>query len=1170
MKQISARSQCNIIVVGSPVLASHFTHAIWDFRVVGKSAGVGIVKLGGAVIDSPYGNVSLTCTISPELDEEVALPIIQGEVRQVLIVLVQPDENNRLSALLKPLDDLENLPLENTVTIVNILGVKADRPAPDFGDLRLLYPWVDHFLSIPIGQNTTAPYQETGNFIQEVIINACTDRLSKVRALVEDNYRSKRPELNLGNCGLTSLREVPLLAECGHLETLIISNEWGELIDFKWNGRRSENDGPPNILMELSPIFKGLRRLKKLVAGGNWRNKRSENWSRWSISDISNLSVLHNLRELNISNNAVSDLTPLGELGDLQLLQMNNNCVEDLRPLSHLTNLRFLFASNNNIQNVEPIARLKLDALDLHSNRISDLRPLRSLINKIGIHFSSWGVNTITIKNNPLTTPPADIVVQGEKSVLNYFQQLDAEERVKLDAYENRDIKLILVGNSNVGKSTLAHWLLNREVRHDIASTHWLKELEWSAQHNGDSYRVRIFDFGGQEYYHDTHPIFFTSNTAYIVLWDKQSNALQEQKIEQRQSDGSLKEVVINNFPLAYWLDSITVHSRGGKTDPEKDIEAAKLALLGGGPYQRNPRQSAPNLFFTQTTPQPSVLVVQNKVDTKSDRVFINEEYLASHYTNIAEFAPISVHHNIGLSFLNESLFNVFKTLAVVQKYPGAWGIVKEALARGASQPRYTLSEFKTFCNEEVIKYANSRGIARKTLNEVLFTDSDVLQFAQFLRDIGLALYFPGNSQLSDRIYLDKINILGSVYKLLEKLESREGKFSAEDAAKVLGVSANDDRVIDTIGLMQQFKIIFPHPSGKGYIAPLYLPKKPIYIVEMFRPLFHTPVYRYFFKTDINKNVVLEFFSRYGAHVLKDESGEGRNYFWRDGLILKGPSSQDLVMVEFISASKLNAQSSIDVYKIKGNEDETFLKEVVKVLDELSEGWEAYPSVSCNGKDFVELREIRENEKQGNWVFKHSTTGKYFKLAQFKKYLAEPSKVKRIFISYSKQDFAYVQRFIDHLAGMQRDGKVSHWFCSEMEAGAEWNPTIQKQMDEADIICFMISPNFMKTPFIQEHEVPKAFERKDRDPNFKIIPVILDFCRWKTTRYDLTRFQALPYTAKPIVDFKNENKAWYLVEESLRLIIERDSDVFKSDELNQQGIPKDLQAIYREIISETV
>ena len=178
--------------------------------------------------------------------------------------------------------------------------------------------------------------------------------------------------------------------------------------------------------------------------------------------------------------------------------------------------------------------------------------------------------------------------------------------------------------------------------------------------------------------------------------------------------------------------------------------------------------------------------------------------------------------------------------------------------------------------------------------------------------------------------------------------------------------------------------------------------------------------------------------------------------------------------------------------------------------------------------------------------------------------------MKKIFISYSKQDLRLVNKFIEHLTALQRDGKVSHWYCSELEAGSIWNDDIQKHLEEADIVCFMISPSFMKTDYIHEHEIKKAFERKAKDPSFKIVPVILNFCRWTTANNNLGEFTALPYTAKPVMDFKNQDMAWYIGEECLRLMIDHELNPTGDNFYQKQALPPDVLKIYTRIIEGKV
>ena len=46
----------------------------------------------------------------------------------------------------------------------------------------------------------------------------------------------------------------------------------------------------------------------------------------------------------------------------------------------------------------------------------------------------------------------------------------------------------------------------------------------------------------------------------------------------------------------------------------------------------------------------------------------------------------------------------------------------------------------------------------------------------------------------------------------------------------------------------------------------------------------------------------------------------------------------------------------------------------------------------------------------------------------------------------------------------------------------------------------------------------------------------------KDQTMNLGLYNALPYTAKPVLDFDNRNKAWYLTTESIRIAIEHDNE----------------------------
>ena len=98
------------------------------------------------------------------------------------------------------------------------------------------------------------------------------------------------------------------------------------------------------------------------------------------VSDLRPLSGLTGLTELRLGSNAVSDLTPLSGLTGLTVLDINSNRITDLSPIAGLTGLTELNASLNEIPDLTPLAGMtQLVRLRLSFNSFSSLEPLRSM-----------------------------------------------------------------------------------------------------------------------------------------------------------------------------------------------------------------------------------------------------------------------------------------------------------------------------------------------------------------------------------------------------------------------------------------------------------------------------------------------------------------------------------------------------------------------------------------------------------------------------------------------------------------------------------------------------------------------------------------------------------------------------------------------------------------------
>ena len=166
--------------------------------------------------------------------------------------------------------------------------------------------------------------------------------------------------------------------------------------------------------------------------------------------------------------------------------------------------------------------------------------------------------------------------------------------------------------------------------------------------------------------------------------------------------------------------------------------------------------------------------------------------------------------------------------------------------------------------------------------------------------------------------------------------------------------------------------------------------------------------------------------------------------------------------------------------------------------------------------------------------------------------------MKKVMISYSKDDLKLIHRFMDALVPLHDEGLIENpWYCTLLEAGSDWNGEIQKNLKEADIVFFMCSMSFIRTPYIREHEIKTAKSLKTLNPGKLLIPIVLNFCHWEDY---LGEFSALPYTVKPVVDFKNEDMAWYMAVTIIRKLLREE---FNDD---KKGLDTQIRKLFERVV----
>lgn len=103
-----------------------------------------------------------------------------------------------------------------------------------------------------------------------------------------------------------------------------------------------------------------------------WVNGKDAN-TEPKITDISDLAVLQNLKELNLNYNSIGDLTPLANLKNLEWLTVNTNQVSDISPLAGLDKIETIDLSNNTVSDFSALGEMEaLARVTVYNTGITD------------------------------------------------------------------------------------------------------------------------------------------------------------------------------------------------------------------------------------------------------------------------------------------------------------------------------------------------------------------------------------------------------------------------------------------------------------------------------------------------------------------------------------------------------------------------------------------------------------------------------------------------------------------------------------------------------------------------------------------------------------------------------------------------------------------------------
>jgi internalin A len=935
-----------------------------------------------------------------------------------------------------------------------------------------------------------------------------------------------------------------LLSVCSHIQTLILSNRWTH---WETSGKEyiihCQSRGVYNKLTMLPPALLNLENLYALIISGdsdkpggisdtsslaNLTKLKQLNISNNQITEIKGLDSLISLQQLDISNNQITEIKGLNRLARLQQLNISNNQITEIKGLDRLVSLQQLNISNNQITEIKGLDNLlKLQQLNvsnnqvveikqqnglpnlrkfnLSQNRITDISPLIPLLerneNRLNLTtgYEKVSIGELGIAENPLTTPPREIVERGNDAVLRFFAgQLEP-------AFE---AKLLVVGEPEAGKTTLIKKMINSsyKVPNEEDSTTGIQVVKWQCEYTGmaQSMKLNVWDFGGQEMQYLTHQFFLSSDALYILLTSARKD--------------------LDN--LDYWFNIISLL---GKNEKGENSE---------------------------------LLVVANEIKMQEGQT--GKTFDVKKYRDLYPHLPFQFHAvNLATAQDGDGRFATLQHLikkklvnlpVMGRQLPVKWGVVRQQL---------TSSNINYIPINEYLALCKNAGVEEKF----------ALDLSNYLHKIGEAVHFQNDHTVNSFVILNPKWAVDGIYSILKRndIADNGGHFIQQQVYAVWekeGYTFGEKNMLLNLMVKDSFEVAYKIP-GKAdeYIAPQLLPLvQPEHKWDKIGALHFRYLYPF-----MPKGIVTRLIVRLHEDI---KYVNGKGLVWRSGVIFEKlgckakveetkivATGQQVIAIEIIGHAAHRKLLLYDICRtIERIHKDAFSKIVFErqvpcacshcqTLEQ--PGFYNYTTLlkylGKNRKEIVCEKEVAnepaikdilddifdidftmmdEDAMQGdkrierNMAFSEDPFGA-------NKPMMKP---KKIFISYSKYDEEFKEEFHSHLVTLREQGLAYDFNCKQIDLGAEWDPTIQQEIDDCDMMICLVSKGFLNTPYIRNNEVKVALEKGKQ-----VIPVIIKPCDWENS--NIGQLYA-PLRGKP-VSLNHEKLLRNIIEETTP--IERDA-----------------------------
>jgi hypothetical protein len=146
-----------------------------------------------------------------------------------------------------------------------------------------------------------------------------------------------------------------------------------------------------------------------------------------------------------------------------------------------------------------------------------------------------------------------------------------------------------------------------------------------------------------------------------------------------------------------------------------------------------------------------------------------------------------------------------------------------------------------------------------------------------------------------------------------------------------------------------------------------------------------------------------------------------------------------------------------------------------------------------------------------------------------------------IFISYAKKDYGLMTAIEESCKQIRpitfagKKYKINIWSDNYILPGELWKKAIVEKIKSADVVLFLISPNFISSEFITNTEIPLAMERHE-ESGIGILGVYMEQCDFN--QLALRKTQLVPSYhghLKPISVWKGSKICWVAIKDGIEI-----------------------------------